>query len=351
MSSKSKSTQTTDTHQVQGPEQWMQDEGESLYHNAANAIPTAFKKYGGERVADYGSDFYDARDMVRGMDAETPDLDRLRTVLDTLYNKDADYLKGSTQDHMNPFTDAVLSPQLRKLDEARKGQLNEDNARATMAGAFGDPQAGLVRAETNDRYNTQLSDATSAAYKDAWDRAQAQDNTVASRFANTGQGYAGLDQAIFNKKSALAKFLTQFGMADQQLNQARDDVKYDDWKMSKQGGWAMTRSTLLNQLLNAVPHDTIMDGHSKTETEQPDNSGLQMLGKLAGTALGAAVGGPAGASIGGSLGGGLFGSGGGGGGQAGASSSMGFFAPNGSTVNGPATGGQFEWSPGGYFSV
>lgn len=344
--------QTTSEHtlQVQGPEQWMQDEGKSLYDSAAAAVPTKFKPYGGERVADYGDDYYNARDMVRGMSAETPELNQLRTVLQTLYDKDSAYLKGSTQDHMNPFVGAVLDPQLRELNKARELQLNQDNRAATMAGAFGDPQAGLVRAQTTNDFNTQLSDATSKAYSDAWDRAQTQDNTVAARFANTGQGFAGLDQALFNKNSALAKFLTQFGMADQQYKQANDDVAYDDWKMGKQGGWALTRASILNQLLNSTPHDEIMQGQKDSVTKSSDNSGLQMLGKLAGTALGAAVGGPAGAQIGGSLGGGLFGSGQQQN-QAGGSSSMGFFAPNGSTVSGAATGGQFEWSPGGYFSI
>ena len=73
------------------------------------------------------------------------------------------------------------------------------------------------------------------------------------------------------------------------------------------------------------------------------------LGATIGGVVGSVLGGPIGAAVGASLGGGLFG--GGGGNQAGGSSSMGFFAPNGSTVSGPATGGQFEWSPGGYFSI
>src|SRR5215218_7039914 len=148
MSSKTK--ETTTTHQTQGAEQWVQDEGQKLYNNSASAVPEKCKAYKGERVADFGDDYYTARDMARGLTVDSPELDKFKSVLETLYNKDADYLKGSTQDHMNPFTAAVLDPTLRNIDEARKGQILEDNRAATMSGAFGDPQAGIAHALSND---------------------------------------------------------------------------------------------------------------------------------------------------------------------------------------------------------
>ncbi len=342
MSSKQK--ETTTTHQVQGPEQWMQDEGSSLYNDAAAAIPKTFKKYTGERVADYGDDYYDARDLVRGMSADTPEMDQFKSVLDQLYNKDSEYLKGSTQDHMDPYLEAVLNPQLRKLNEARELQLGEDNRAATMSGAFGDPQAGIARALTTDRFNTQLSDATGSAYSKAWNDAQNQENHVAGRFAETGKGYAGLDQALFNKKTALSQFLTKFGLADQDLAQKRDDVKYDDWKMAKQGGWQMLRGTNLMNLLNNTPHDTISDGKSEKETDDGGAGFMQMIGKLAGAAIGAATGNPAAMASGAAS---IFGGGaksGGGGDDGGfnmdaSRASMGMTNPS----------GGFSWSPDGYF--
>jgi hypothetical protein len=344
MSSTQKETTDETTHQEQGAEQWVRDAGKGLYDSAAGAIPKNWKAYKGERVADYGEDFYEARDRVRNMEVDTPELKQFQSVLQQLYDKDSAYLKNGVEKNMNPFIDAVLSPQLRKLDEARKLQLNEDDARATMSGAFGDPQAGIARSLSNDRYNTQTSDATGAAYKDGWDRAQNQENIAAARFSDTGKGFATLDQAKFNKGTALAQFLTKFGLADQELRQAKDDVKYDDWKMDKQGGWEMLRGTNLMNLLNATPHKTIMDGtrHSEKETDDGGAGAMAMIGKVVGAAVGGIAGGPAGASMGASL----FGGGGGGGSSGGGSSGGGsFFDPNGSVVNNASTGGQAEWAP------
>jgi hypothetical protein len=353
MSSKQKSTTDETSHQEQGAEQWVRDEGKSLYDAADAAVPTKFKKYGGERVADYGDDFYDARDMVRGMEVDTPELKQFKSVLDTLYNKDADYLKGSTKDHINPFIDAVLAPQLRKLNEARELQIGEDNHAATMSGAFGDPQAGIARALSNNKFNELTADTTGAAWKDGWDRAQTQENVAAGRFAQTGQGYGALDQAKFNKGTALSQFLTKFGLAEQQRKQALDDVDYDDWKMAKQGGWQMLRGTNLMNLLNQTPHKMISDGtkHSEKETDDGGAGMFNMIGKVVGAAVGGIAGGPAGASIGANL----FGGGGGGGGSSGggggggeddggfnqdaARASAGYVNPN----------GGYGFNPGGYF--
>lgn len=307
MSSSSKKTQTQISHQTSGPEQWVQDEGQGLYEDAKNSMPATFQKYGGERVADYGQDYYKARGMVEGIDPNSADLGKFGSVLDQLYGMDSDYLKGSVQDHMNPYTQAVLDPTVRALNQQRALQLNEDNAAATSAGAFGDPQAGIARSLSNDKYNTEVSDATNRAYSDAWTAAQNQQNVAASRLASTGQGYGALDQAKFNRSSQLAKFLTQFGLADQQQHQAHDDVAYNNWLM-RHGGYSQQKNSYLMQLLNSTPHDTVADGVSTTSTKESDNSLLQLLGKLGGAALGGATGGASGAATGASLGSGLFGS-------------------------------------------
>jgi hypothetical protein len=355
MSSSSKKTQTQSTTQTTGPEQWMRDEGQDLYNTAKDGMPDAFKPYDGERVADYGTDYNTAKTMVEGIDPNSPTLGKFKDVLDQLYGQDSAYLKGTTQDHMNPYTSAVLDPTIRNLNEQRGDQLLRDNAEATSAGAFGDPQAGIAKSLSNDRFNTQISDATNRAYSDAWDKAQNQDNLVAARLASTGQGYGALDQAQFNRTSQLAKFLTQFGLGDQQLGQAKDDVAYNNDLMAK-GGYQQQRVSFLNQLLNATPHNTTMNGSSNTTTTEPDNSGLQLLGKIGGTILGGIMGGPQGAMAGAGIGGSLFGggssSGGGGNGQitpAWSGSGTGGFAGGGGT-------GQFEYpsygfNPVGYVGV
>src|SRR5215207_5593224 len=274
MSSKQTVNTHTITDQTQGPEEWVQNEGSNLYKEMKNSTPRNYKIYKGERVADYGEDYYTARQNIRDLDAAgTPDLDKYSGILDDLYGMDKEYLGKSMQQKMNPYTAAVLDPTLRAINEQRGMALNEEAASATMAGAFGDPQAGIGRALSGEKFAQATTDASNQAYSQAWDKAQ---------------------------------------------KQAKDDVAYNDWYMSKAGmnGYAQQRLPMLLQFLNATPQDQVMHGVSDS-TQKTDDGGagmMQMIGKLVGTAIGAASGNPAAASGGGgSILSSLFGGGGGGG--------------------------------------
>lgn len=321
MSGTSATKQYSITNQTTGPAQWMQDEGQSLYNQAQSSIPASFTPYAGERVAGYGPTYDQAQGMIQGL-AQNPsqDLGTARTTLDQIRNSSNNDINKTAADYINPYSASVLDPVLRTIGQARSDELLQNNAQATAAGAFGDPQAGIARALTNDKYNTQVSDAANRVYSDAWDKGQAQANTVMSRMMQLPQMYQGLDNAEFNRTTALSRYLTGFAQMDQQQKQQNDNIDYENWQ-NKNGGYATNRLGVLMQLLNATPHSVTTNGSSTTRSEQPDNSTEQLLGKLGGTALGAVLGGPMGASLGSSLGGSLFG---------------------GSAAAAPKTG-QFEW--------
>lgn len=309
-------TQVANTNQTTGPEQWMRDTGQGLYQQAADGIPTSFTPYGGERVAGMGPTYDQAKGIIQGLTGPSQDLTTAGTVLDSLRTAPGNDVTKSVGDYVNPYVEGTLNPTLRHIHEAQDAEQLQNNQAATMAGAFGDPQQGIARAITNDKFNNQIGDATSKAYSDAWNAGQAQQNTVLSRMMQLPGLYSGLDTSKFNRSTALSRYLTSFGQTDQAQGQAQDNVNYENWQQQN-GGYATNRVNVLMQLLNQTPHQTtqngtqVQQGNKVEQTTQPDNSLLQVGGKLAGTALGAYLGGPAGAQMGSTLGGSLFGSGGG----------------------------------------
>lgn len=320
--------QSGTTSQTQGPAQWMQDEGQNLYAGAQQWIPPNYVPPTFERVADYGPDFETARQMIENGAVNTGDLSTAGTVLDQLRAAPGNDTTKSVSDYINPFIAGVLDPSLRKLEEAHAvdNKMNLD-PQATMAGAYGDTGYGIQKALSSDRFNQSVSDLTSKTYSDAWNAGQNQQNTVLSRMMQMPGLYEALSGAKDNHATTFGNYLASFGKADQALQQAKDNVAYNDYTTAQ--NYPQQRIAALMQLLDAAPHSTTSTGSTSSSstgasntnstatgqtqgtqtTEKPDNTGLQLLGKLGGTVLGSIFGGPTGlgSQIAGGLGG-LFGS-------------------------------------------
>lgn len=349
MSGTKKTTQQTSSnqHTVQGPEPWMKAEGSDIYSQLKPLAERDWQGYGGERVADLGADWDTSRDLITQLIGQTGDIDSSRSMLDSLRNSPGNDPTKTVQDYMNPYVDGVLGGTLRDLGHTFDARRLATDRAATMAGAFGDSGHGIQSAQDYRNHEDQVSDTSYRAHSDAYDKGQAQQNTVLGRLMAMPGMYQNLDAAGFNRNTTLARYMNQFAGQDQALHQAKDNVGYSDFL--EQRGYKANNLDALMASLNRVPHDTTSNtqGNSTTIGTQQDNSGLQLLGKLGGTVLGGIFGGPAGAGIGGSLGG-LLGGGGtstSGGGLFGG----GNLFNQGSTVSQPLiSGGQFEWAPGAY---
>jgi hypothetical protein len=292
--SKSNTTNRVET----GPEQWVRDEGREATNLAISSLPTSFQAYGGNRVADFGWNYQHGKDVLGQM--ETDEANTYAgsvSRLDQLWNNASKALTTDARGYMNPYTEAVLNPQLRKLDESRKLQLNEDRRAATMAGAYGDPQAGIAKSLSNDRYNTLVADTTNKTYSDAYEKGRLERESDLGRLY-TGQNMRrDLDQSHFNNKGQLVKANVGFGLQDQAQSQKHLDVAYDNWR--QQQGWRVNRAQTINNLLNITPKSNISvssgsyDGSATgngSSTTPVANQGANVIGQAAGAALGGGFG-------------------------------------------------------------
>lgn len=94
---------------------------------------------------------------------------------------------GKISDYMNPYTDAVVQPQIRELGKARRRAMIQSGEQATAAGAFGDARQGVADSLTNKNYLDQVSDVTGQGYSDAYNQAMAQRSADVGRFLQAGQ--------------------------------------------------------------------------------------------------------------------------------------------------------------------
>jgi hypothetical protein len=225
---------------------WQKAHGKKLFLDARKKTPKTFKPYAGPRVAGYGQGYEDSKGTLAGMKATTGwNYGNNRSRLDELYNSQKGALGKTAADYINPYIGKVLEPTLRGIDEQRQAQGREINRDATMAGAFGDPQRGIRRAVSDNKFNTQASDATHRAYSDGWDRGQTQHNTELQRLMQMPSMYQSLDQQNFDQNAAIGKAEANFGVADQALQQKHHDVAYDNWL--KKRGFGLERSQALMQ--------------------------------------------------------------------------------------------------------
>lgn len=291
----SQSWKTQDTHQVQGPEQWMQDEGANLYNSAkANS---GYQAYTGERVADYDENWDKSADLVKSLAAPSQDLSSARSFLQELIGASGNDPNKSVSDYINPYVAGVLEPTLRNLDEARQRTGMSNGFAATMSGAFGDAQHGVANALTNRDYLNSVSDVTNKTYADAFDKGLAQQNTVLSRLMAIPGMFQSIGAQDDQRTATAATALNALSGQKREIAQAKDNVGFSDFVTARD--WNANKAKELMALLNDTPHDTITDAHTTSygKETKDDNSGLQALGSLLTKGLSGLLGGGGGAGL------------------------------------------------------
>lgn len=147
---------------------------------------------------------------------------------------------GSTQDYMDPYLEQVLAPILRNINTSTaQNQMNVD-AKANMAGAFGDKGHALENAETAQRGTQAIGDATGQAYSNAYNNAMGLKQNDISRIASD--------------KSQQAQLLNEmFGMGgkEQATKQAGLDADFSEFL--RQQGFDINQIAKLASIIGGLP--------------------------------------------------------------------------------------------------
>lgn len=147
---------------------------------------------------------------------------------------------GTIESYMNPYLEAVLSPQRRAAEESAAKARMETAGRLSQAGAYGGSRQAIMEAEGQKNLQQLLSDITGKGYAGAYDVARAQrqadiqaglqgigaQTAATQSLANIGaqQQAAGIQ----NLQQQLAAGQTQRDITQQELNKAYEQFMREE---------------------------------------------------------------------------------------------------------------------------
>jgi len=142
--------------------------------------------------------------------------------------------------YQNPFTQAVVDPTVRALQQQQGMQLSDQQSQAIKGGAFGGDRSGLQRAQLQGQQNLAMGQAIAPIYERGYNTAvqtaMGQQGVVAADLARQlagGQQLGNLGSAAQQAALTGAQAQIAAGTLPQQTQQAEDTAKYQQFQQEK----------------------------------------------------------------------------------------------------------------------
>ncbi len=257
---------------------WVTTAGQGLFNTALKvAEGQPYQGYSGPTQAAFGEGTGIATDYLKGqlgtVDSNTQKSGQtFQSIIDSIDPN------ASVSSYMNPYTDAVLAPTIRNINESADTARAGAGTAASMAGAWGGSGQGVASALADRNRLTQISDATGAAYGKAFDTATAAKGKSMSDLLAAAQGAGTTGQNAFGQGTQLATLLAGLGGQQQAAGQTGINTAIGVNESNQMG--ATKQMTSLAQILAMIPKNTSGMQTGSSTTTQPDNSMIALLGSL-----------------------------------------------------------------------
>lgn len=159
-----------------------------------------------------------------------------------------DFDRSDLSGYMNPYTDAVLQPQLREANRAY--ERNRSSLLNSKAGAWGGDRVAFEASELNRQHGELITDITARAHSEAFDRATqlwSQDQDRQLRAAEALRQVGG-DVARLNREQIQDLMAT--GGVERMLKQAELDFDYQQFLENRD--WSIANLQPLLQALGTA---------------------------------------------------------------------------------------------------
>lgn len=159
-----------------------------------------------------------------------------------------EFTADAASQYMNPYISMALEPQLRAAREEAERQRMANLGRFTSAGAYGGSRQAIMESELNRNLLQNLSDISATGYRDAYDRAVDQFNTMENRRfdAQRDLNQYGLD--------ALATQM-DYGTVARDIEQAGIDADRDQFDEERLFPYKQVQ--YMQSLLQNLPIETV----------------------------------------------------------------------------------------------
>lgn len=261
--------ETVTTKTEESPEvQAMQSQ---LLSRATNIADRAYTPYTGERVAGLSENERQASELARTGSSEAKSyLDQAGEKAKSVQSfKDADL-----SSYTNPYTEAVLQPQLREAGRAYEKQ--KSSLLNSKAGAWGGDRSAFAESELNRNYLENVTDLTAKTHSQAFDKATQLWSQDQDRALNASTALRAVGGDISKLNTQQIQDLMATGQTERLLEQAELDFDYQQFVENRD--WSVTNLQPLLQALSASKGGSV----TSTQTGSGNSNGW-------GQALGAAT--------------------------------------------------------------
>lgn len=163
---------------------------------------------------------------------------------------------GPAAAYMNPYLEAVLSPQLAELRRQSQITQMQNAAKATGAGAFGGSRQALMDAETQRNLMQEMNKTVGTGYANAYDKAMQQFNTEQQQ------------------AKTLSDMMMQAGGTQRDIEQQGITADYNEFLAQRDYPMKMTQ--YLQSMLQGLPISTV-------STSPASQTGIGQLASTVGT--------------------------------------------------------------------
>lgn len=257
----SKST-TQDPAYLRGAKEELVQRGTDLSHRTQET-------YGGDRIAPMSGNEQSAYDKAAAGSPQARGY--FRQAGDQLDASASEFNTENLQKYMNPYTDAVLQPQIREQNK----QYAQDKASLanSKAGAWGGDRSAIAESQLEKNHMQNVSDLTGKTFAGAFDDATKNFFNDASRHQQAATSYQRLGEGVENLDTQDIQNLMATGGTKRLLQQAGLDVDYQ--KFLETRDWDVNNLDTLIQAISAAGGNT-----TTTRTDSTAKAGLpgQILG-------------------------------------------------------------------------
>lgn len=257
---------------------WATSAGQTDYSNASNQVASnPWQGYSGPTTASFGPQTGTASNAL------TSELGQNNAAL-TGAQSSVNGLLGSlnpaasTSSYMNPYVSATLAPTLQNLGITQQQQTAQLGGNAAMSGAFGGSNQGVQQALLDNYDQQNVTNATGAAYDNAYSAAQTQQNNVANQVLGGSNALSNIGWQENNNNNAITGQLGTLGAQQQSAGQTgiTNAIQLNTQNQTM----PLSQQSTLAQILGMSPMDTSGTTNTTGTTTTPDNSGYAMLGSL-----------------------------------------------------------------------
>ena len=167
---------------------------------------------------------------------------------------------GIAANYMNPYLNAVLTPQLQEMRRQSDITGMGNDAKATQAGAFGGARQGIMGAENQRNLSNNINTAIGTGYANAYDK---------------GMGQFNVEQG---QQKTLADMMSQAGATERGINQEGVTADYNEFL--KQRDYPKEQTQYLQSMLQGLPLSTVSNIPQAQTSVQSAVGGVSSLAAL-----------------------------------------------------------------------